>query len=340
MKIINIIIWVCLLLGFISNAFAENVTLYSYRQPFLLKPLLSAFEEKTGIKTEVLFLKTGLKERLESEGKLSPADLVLTADIRRLTQLAQSNLLQPVKSPLLKSFVPAELRHPQDLWFALSMRARVIYASKKNVPKNAIQNYQDLASPKWRGKICTRSGKHIYNLGLIATLIAENGVSKTKDWLLAVKKNLARKPQGNDRAQVKAIYAKECDVSLGNSYYLGVMATNTKDQAQQKWANAVYPITPNQNKKGTSINISGIALTKNAPNKKEAIALMEFLVSKKAQEIYAGTNHEFPIREDIKLSDFSQEKFGSFKKNLKGISEIPIYYQEASDLVDEIRFDF
>ena len=320
--------------------FAQNVTIYSYRQPYLLKPLLQAFEENSGIKTKVLFLKTGLNERLESEGKLSPADLILTTDIQRLNQLVAKNLVQPVSSKTLTKLVPTELRHRQNLWFALSLRARVIYAAKNNIPRGTIQNYQDLTNKKWRGKICTRSAKHSYNLGLIASMIAQNGILDTKKWLIGVKKNLARKPQGNDRAQVKAIYAGQCDLSLGNSYYLGVMATNKKNPEQKKWAQSIYAITPNQQKEGTNVNISGMALSKYTSNKKQAIMLMEFLVSKKAQKIYANVNHEFPIRGDVALSKFSQKEFGKFKKNLAGIAKIPNHYRQASDLVDEVMFDF
>lgn len=339
MKITNILAWF-FILGFIPSLSATSVTLYSYRQPFLLKPLMEAFEKKSGVKTNILFLKTGLKERLQSEGKLSPADLVLTVDIQRVQQLLDGKLLQPVDSTILQRAVPKDLRHSDNLWFALSLRARVIYASKQNIPKGAIQSYQDIANPKWRGKICSRPGKHSYNLGLIAFLIAHNGVQNTKKWLTDVKQNLARRPQGNDRAQVKAIYAGECDISLGNSYYLGVMASNEKDSLQKKWAASVYPITPDQNGAGTNMNISAIALTKYAPHKKEAIRLMEFLVSKKAQRIYTESNHEFPIREDTKLSQFTQKNFGSFKKDLKTITKIPNHYQQALQLLAETKFDF
>lgn len=339
MKITNILFWFLIFLGFIPNLLAQNLILYSYRQPFLLKPLLEAFEKKTNIKTSVLFLKTGLNERLENEGKLSPADLVLTVDIQRLQQLITKNLVQAVYSEKLEKLVPEELKHPQNLWFALSLRARIIYASKKNVPKGAVQSYQDLAHPKWHQKICTRSGKHSYNLGLTASLIAQNGYAATKEWLIKIKKNLARRPQGNDRAQIKAIYTGECYLSLGNSYYLGIMATNEKNTIQKKWAASVYPITPDQKGQGAHINISAIALTKHAPNKKNAILFMEFLVSNEAQKIYANTNHEFSIRNEIKLSDFSQKNFGNFKKNLAGIKKIPEYYQQALKLIEEVKFD-
>ena len=340
MKITNILAWYFLILGFIPNLSAQTITLYSYRQPFLLKPLIESFEEESGIKINVLFLKTGLKERLQNEGKLSPADLVLTVDIQRVQQLVDTNLLQPVNSKILQNNVPKELRHNENLWFALSLRARVIYASKQNIPKGTIQSYQDLADPKWRGKICTRAGKHSYSIGLISFLIAHNGVQNTKKWLVDVKQNLARRPQGNDRAQIKAIYAGECDISLGNSYYLGVMATNEKDSIQKKWAASVYPVTPDQNGVGTNMNLSAIALTKYASHKKEAIRLMEFLVSNKAQKIYTQSNHEFPIRENIKLSKFSQNNFGVFKKNLKTIVEIPKHYQQALQILEETKFDF
>lgn len=337
-KIKKILVLLILLIS-CTSLFAKELTLYTYRQSFLLKPLLDAFEEKTKIKSKALFLKVGLNERLENEGKDSPADLVLTVDIKRLQQLIDKDLIQPVSSSILEKNIPKNLRDSQNRWFALSLRARVIYASKKNVPLGAVQNYQDLADKKWRKQICTRSGKHSYNLGLFASLIAEDGITSTKKWLQGIKKNLARKPQGNDRAQVKAIYSGECNLSIGNSYYLGVMANNEENPVQKKWAASVYAITPNQKKEGTNVNISGVALAKYAPNKKEAIQLMEFLVSREAQKIYAEINHEFPVRKDVALSKFSKKAFGKFKKNTAGISKIPKYYNNANDLIDEIRFD-
>ena len=337
----KILVVIILLTGLINSLFAKDeVIIYSYRQPFLLKPLLEVFEKKTGIQTKILFLKKGLAERLEEEGNLSPADLVLTVDVYRLNELEKKNLIQPVQSSFLDRHIPKALRHPQNLWFAQSLRARVIYASKKNIPRGTIQNYEDLSNPKWKNQICTRSGKHRYNIGLFASFIAEKGKDKTKEWLKAVKNNLARKPQGNDRSQVKAIYAGECNLSLGNSYYLGVMANNEKNPVQKKWASSVYPITPNQKGLGTHMNISGMALTKYSPNKKEAIQLMEFFLSKEAQKIYVDLNYEFPVRKGVETSDFLKKEFGKFKKNFKGISKIVENSKIASELVDEVRFDF
>ena len=337
----KIILFAVLFTALANPLFAKSeVTIYTYRQPFLLKPLLEAFEKKTGIKTNTLFLKAGLNERLLNEGKLSPADLILTVDVSRLNELVEKDLVQPVSSSVLNKYVPKNLRHSKNLWFAQSLRARVIFASKKNVPKGSIQDYQDLGDKSWKNKICTRSGKHRYNIGLFAFLIGELGKEKTKQWLEAVKNNLARKPQGNDRSQVKAIYAGECDLSLGNSYYLGVMANNEKNPVQKKWAASIYPITPNQKKGGTHMNISGMALAKYSPNKKEAIQLMEFFLSKEAQKIYADINYEFPVRKGVESSDFLKKEFGEFKKNFKGLSQIAKNSKIASELVDEVRFDY
>ncbi len=335
------LIFVAVLTALANPLFAKGeVVIYTYRQPFLLKPLLKAFEKKTGIQTKTLFLKAGLSERLSGEGDLSPADLVLTVDVSRLNELVKKDLLQPVRSRFLNRHVPKALRHPQNLWFAQSLRARVIFASKKNIPKGSIQNYEDLGDAKWKNQICMRSGKHRYNIGLFAFLIGELGREKTKQWLENVKGNFARRPQGNDRAQLKAIYAEECDLSLGNSYYLGIMATNEKNPIQKKWAASVYPITPNQKGLGTHMNISGMALTKYAPNKKEAIQLMEFFLSREAQKIYAAVNYEFPVRKGVEPADFLKKEFGKFKMNFKGISKIAENSKIASELVDEVRFDF
>ena len=337
MKIIIIFVY---LFVYCSSLLAQTITVYSYRQPQLIAPLVKTFEKKTNKQISLLFLDKGLNERLASEGKYSPADLILTVDVQRLNQLVEKDLVQPLISKKLEKLVPSNLKDPNHLWYALSMRARVIYASKERILKNSVQNYSDLALAKWKGKVCIRSGKHNYNLGLIATLIAQNGKQTTKKWLLNIKNNLSRKPQGNDRAGIKAIYSGECDLSLGNSYYLGVMANNEKNPVQKKWAKSVYIITPNQKQEGVNVNISGIALAKYAPNKKDAILFAEFLVSKEAQEIYAKINHEFPIRDDVPLSNFTKKNFGEFKKNIKGIKEIPLYYENALDLVEEIRFDF
>ncbi|RMF37748.1 MAG: iron ABC transporter substrate-binding protein, partial [Alphaproteobacteria bacterium] len=194
------------------SALAEEVNIYSYRQPELLAPLTDAFTAETGITVNVVHLDKGLVERLVAEGRRSPADLVMTVDVGRLDALVQADVVQPVKSPVLEANIPAEFRHPEGLWFGLSARARVVYAARDRVPEGTRLTYEGLAAPEWKGRICTRSGTHSYTIGLVAAYLVHHGEQATEAWLAGLKANLARKPQGNDRAQVKAVWAGECDI--------------------------------------------------------------------------------------------------------------------------------
>jgi len=215
---------------------AQEVNVYSYREPALIQPLMDGFTEQTGIAVNVAFLNKGMIERLRAEGRRSPADLVFTTDISRLHSVVSAGLTQPVTEANLTDNIPAAYRDPGNHWFGLTVRARVIYASKARVKKGEVTSYEDLADPKWQGRICTRSGTHSYMLALTAAYLHQHGEADTLNWLKAVKANLARKPQGNDRAQVKAIWAGECDISLGNTYYMGQMLA---DPEQQDWASSV-----------------------------------------------------------------------------------------------------
>ena len=201
----------------------EEVNVYSYRQPFLMQPIFDAFTKESGIDVNVVFAKKGLTERLKREGKNSPADLVFTVDIGRLNEVVEAGVVQGVSTPELEKNIPTQYQGPEGQWYGLTTRARIIYASKDRVAEGAIARYEDLAKPEWKGKICTRSGKHPYNVALIASMIANNGEAETEKWLTAVKNNLAQKPQGNDRAQVKAIKEGVCDLAIGNNYYYGKM---------------------------------------------------------------------------------------------------------------------
>lgn len=291
------------------HAQANEVNVYSYRQPFLIKPLFDAFTNETGIKVNVVFAKKGLAERLIREGQNSPADLIFTVDIGRLSEVVEKDVVQPVTSDILNQNIPAQYRDPDGKWFGLTTRTRSIYASKERANLENIKDYEDLANPVWKGKICTRSGKHPYNLALIASMISHHGEAKTTEWLEGVKANLARKPQGNDRAQVKAIKEGVCDLSLGNNYYYGKMLN---DEEQAVWAEAVHLTFPNQNNRGTHVNISGMALTKSAPNKENAVKLMEFLTQDLAQRMYSEQNFEYPINPKVAPSGLLQS-WGNFK---------------------------
>ena len=255
-------------------AAAEEVNVYSYRQPFLVKPLFDAFTKQTGIKVNVIFAKKGMVEKIKVEGANSPADVLLTVDISRLSKAVKEGVSQPITSATLAKNIPAEYRDPKGHWFGLTRRARVVYASKARVKQDAI-TYEELADPKWKGKICIRSGQHVYNRALFASMIAHLGTQKAESWLKGLKANLARKPKGNDRKQVKAIFAGECDLSIGNTYYMGKMQTNNKNPEQKDWAKSVRILFPNTNDRGSHINISGALLAKNAPHKANGIKLIE-----------------------------------------------------------------
>ncbi|PCJ33050.1 MAG: iron ABC transporter substrate-binding protein [Gammaproteobacteria bacterium] len=319
----------------VSNAATDEVNIYSYRQPFLIDPITNKFTEKTGIKVNIIYAKKGIAEKLEREGKYSPADLILTSDFNRLVEVTSKGLTQKVASDALTANIPAQYRGSDNQWFALTTRARVIYASKDRIENAKTLSYEDLASEKFKGKICVRSGKHPYNISLIASMIAHNGEAETKQWLVKVKDNLARKPQGNDRAQVKAIKEGVCDVSLGNSYYFGKMLV---DEAQKPWADAVNIIFPNQANRGAHINISGVAMAKYAPNKDNARALMEFLSGEEAQSLYASLNMEYPVNAKIEPSEMVKS-WGEFKADVIPLSTVIKHQQAAYNLLDEVKFD-
>jgi iron(III) transport system substrate-binding protein len=314
-----------------------GVNIYSYRQPGLIQPLLDAFTKETGITTRVIFAKKGLAERIAAEGANSPADILLTVDIGRLAGAKARGITQAISSDVINANIPAQYRDPDGHWIGVTTRARVIFASKERVAQKAI-TYEELADPKWKGKICTRSGQHSYSLGLFASMIAHHGAEWTKNWLKGVKANLARKPAGNDRKQVKAVYAGVCDIALGNTYYMGKMQTNEKEPAQKEWAASVNVLFPNSETRGTHVNISGMSLTKNAPNKANALKLLEFLTSAKAQQIYGETNYEYPVKAGVAASDLVRS-WGDFKSDNIGLDVIAKFRKEASELVDKVGFN-
>ncbi len=318
-----------------SSALAEEVNVYSSRQPFLIQPMFDAFTEETGVEVNVVFAKKGLIERLKQEGINSPADLVLTVDIARLSAAKAAGVTQAVDSNVLNAAVPANLRDEESHWFGLTTRARIIYASKDRVPEGSVTSYEDLTKPEWKGKICTRSGSHVYNIALLASKILHDGTDNAKAWINGVKENLARKPQGNDRAQVKAIKEGECDLSLGNHYYMGAMLAKPEQKA---WAESAYIVFPNQKGRGTHVNVSGVALTKAAPNKENAIKLMEFLAGEKAQKMYAELNSEYPVRPGVEWSPLLKS-WGPFKIDQASLSAVAELAPKAQKLVDEVGYN-
>lgn len=316
-------------------AASGEVNVYSYRQPFLIKPMFDAFTRQTGVKVNVVFAKTGLVERLKREGRNSPADLIFTVDIGRLQDAEEAGLTEPVRTDVLEGNIPSQYRDPEGNWYGLTSRARIIVASRERVADGGVSRYEDLVEPAWAGRICMRSGKHVYNVALIASLMANNGEDQAADWVKGVKRNLARKPQGNDRAQVKAISEGVCDVAIINHYYMGNMLS---DEEQAQWANSVAIVFPNQDDRGTHVNISGMALTKSAPNRDNAIELMEFLSSDLAQRMYAEQNFEYPVRPGTQWSGLL-ESFGQFKADDLPLTEVAKRRSAAVRLVDQTHFD-
>lgn len=323
----------CLLLPSLFASAADEVNVYSYRQANLVKPLFDVFTEKTGVKVNVVFAKKGMAERLMREGEYSPADVLLTTDISRLIELQDKNLLQAVDSAELETNVPAQFQSKDDTWYGLTTRVRNIYSAKR-LGKVEL-SYEDLADPKYKGRVCSRSGKHPYNVALVSSLIAAHGEAKTLEWLEGVKANLARKPQGSDRGQVQAIHQNLCDLSIGNSYYFGKMIANPE---QKVWADGVNINFPNQANRGSHVNISGVAMAKHAPNKAHAKALMEFLISEQAQQMYAETNMEYPVRKGVPVSELVAS-WGTYKADSLPLETIAEHRKAAIKLIDQAKFD-
>jgi iron(III) transport system substrate-binding protein len=324
--------------GLAESAQAEGtVNVYSYRQPALIDPLFALFTKTTGIEVRTVFAENGLIERLAQEGRNSPADVLLSADVGRLVEAAGRDLAQPVDSPSIRDHVPANLRDGGNRWFALTMRARVIYAARDRVTKEAI-SYEELADPKWKGKICVRPGNHPYNLGLIAAMIAHKGEAAARAWLVGLKANLAVKPSGNDRAQAKSVHAGECDLAIANTYYMGLMLSNDREPEQKDWAKALRIMFPASPEFGTHVNISGMLMARNAPNRGNALKLMEFLAGDEAQRLYADGNFEYPVNPAVEASEIVRS-WGRFSPDTLPVAEIARFEADASRLVDEIQFN-
>ncbi|MFL5044289.1 MAG: Fe(3+) ABC transporter substrate-binding protein [Xanthobacteraceae bacterium] len=319
-----------------TPAHADEVNLYTYREPGLIKPALDAFTKNTGIRVNTLFAADGLAERIRAEGSNSPADLLIAVDIGRLQQAIDLGVTQPVKSDVLEKAVPAQFRDPQGQWYALTLRSRIIYAAKDRVADQAL-TYESLADPKWRGKICIRSGQHPYNTSLIAAYLAKHGEAKTEEWLKGIKANLARRPSGGDREGARDILAAVCDLAVGNSYYVGLMR-NAKEEEQRKWGAAIKTINPTFDGGGTHVNISGVVMAKNAPNRAGAARLMEFLISDSAQHIFSDLNYEYPVVAEAPVAD-SVKSFGALRPDTLPLTDVGKNRKAASMLVDKVGFD-
>ena len=320
----------------LTKVSGAEVNIYSHRQPFLINPFLEKFTEETGIKTNGVYATKGLAQRLKAEGKNSPADVILTVDIGRLYIYDDLDLLASIDSSILDRNIPTNLKSPENKWFALSKRSRIIVTSKERVDEGQIKNMEDLADEKWKGKICSRPGSHVYNRALMASLILSLGEQAAEEWAKKFVSNLSRRPQGNDRAQVKAIFEGQCDISIINNYYFGKLKYS-EDPSQREWAKSVRIIFPNQGvgERGAHINISGGGVAKYSKNKNEAVALLEFLSKAQSQKMYGEINFEYPVNPSVETTE-ELKSWGSFNSDSLPIISIAQKAYEAQKIIDRV----
>lgn len=318
-----------------TPAFADGeVNVYSARKEQLIKPLFDKFTEQTGIKVNLVTGKDdALLERLKLEGENTPADLLMTADAGRLYRAVEMELTQPVESEVLNKDIPANLRDVNNHWFGLTSRARPIFYVKDKVKPEELSTYEDLADPKWKGRICIRSSDNIYNQSMLGSMIAVSGADKAQAWADGLVKNFARPPEGGDRDQIKAAAAGQCDIAISNTYYYGQMLTS-EEAADKAAAEKVAIFWPNQQDRGTHINISGAAVTKVAKNKDNAVKLMEFLVSDDSQKWYAEANQEYPVKAGVAPSEMLKG-WGEFKADSLNLSELGKNNAAAVKIMDK-----
>jgi iron(III) transport system substrate-binding protein len=312
-----------------------EVNVYTYREAKLVQPLIESFTKETGIKVNIMSGASGLEQRIKVEGANSPADILLTVDIARLEEAVRAGITQPLKSALIDQAVPPQFRDPEGHWAGVSMRARVVYASNERVKQSAI-TYEELADPKWKGKICIRSGQHMYNNALFAAYIAHYGEAKAEEWLRGLKANLAQRPSAGDREVARDIAAGKCDIGLGNTYYWALMKNDEPDK--KAWADATRVILPTFKDGGTHVNLSGVVLARHAPNQANAMKLIEWLAGEKAQHLYADVNYEYPVRAGVPVNP-TIASYGTLKPDSVPLAKIADNKKAAANLVDKVGFD-
>jgi iron(III) transport system substrate-binding protein len=330
------ILAVAVLVAASSSAGAQEkvLNLYSSRHYQTDEALYTEFTRQTGIRiNRIEAPEDALIERLRSEGAASPADVLVTVDAGRLWRAEQLGLLQPVQSKVLESKVPAHLRHPEGLWFGFSTRARVIVYNKASVKPTEIRSYEDLADPKWKGKVCMRSSSNIYNLSLGAALISHAGEQKTEEWAKGVVGNFARAPKGGDTDQIKAVAAGECALTISNTYYYARLAKSTKPDERDAAAKTGV-VWPNQDGRGTHVNISGAGVLKNAPHREEAVKFLEYLAGNDAQRYFADGNNEFPVVSTATIDNPALKALGNFKPDTLNVSALGRHQPEAQKVYD------
>lgn len=298
-----------------------ELNLYTSRHYQTDESLYEDFTEATGIRINRIEGKgDALIERIRSEGANSPADILITVDAGRLWRAEQAGLFQPAASKVLESRIPAHLRHPEGLWFGFSRRARLIFTNKELVPEGSIRSYRDLADPKWRGLVCIRSSSNIYNLSLLGAMIAVRGEEAAESWARGVVANFARPPRGGDTDQIRAVAAGECGIAVANSYYYARLLTSPKERDRQA-AQAVGVVFPDQDGRGTHVNISGAGVLKHAPHVKAAIRFLEYLSSEPAQRLFADGNNEYPAVEGLAPNQ-ALASLGGFEADRINIAEL------------------
>lgn len=315
-----------------------QINIYSHRHYDSDKILFQKFTDQTGIKINVIKGSADqLIERLISEGGNSPADILLTVDAGRLHRAKVAGILQPIESKILSENIPPSMRDEDGYWFGLTVRARVLVYSKKRVTPDQLSTYEDLANRKWRGKIAVRSSSNIYNQSLMASIIASNGSRKALSWAKSIRKNMARAPRGSDRDQARAVAAGLADVAIMNTYYLGILA-NSPDAKDREVFKKVSVFFPNQNDRGTHINISGAGITKSSKNKKDAIKFLEFLSGSDSQKTFGSVNYEYPIKIEANQSELLKS-WGTFKYDKLNLSVLGANNAEAVKLFDKAGWE-
>ena len=336
MRFLTTALFVCGLSLTALPASAQEINLYTSREPGLIEPLVSSFTKSTGIKVNTIFVSAGLAERVAAEGARSPADVLMAVDIGDLVNLQERGLTQPVRSSVLESAIPANLRESGGSWFSLSLRARLVFAAR-DLDVSAL-TYEQLADPRWRGRVCTRAGQHPYNVALVAAYIAHYGEAQAERWLTGLKAGLARAATGGDRDGARDIMGGICDIAVGNSYYVGLMRSGTGGPEQQKWGSAIKVILPTFEGGGTHVNVSGAAIAKNSPNRAAAVRFLEYLVSDDAQKIYAEANFEYPVKPGAAIHPLIAA-LGPLKVDSIPLADIARHRAAASRLVDKIGYD-
>ena len=320
-----------------TGLFANEINIYSHRHYDSDKALFKTFEQKTGIKVNVITAKAEeLVSKLEIEGSNTPADLLITADIGNLYEAKEKALLQPIESETLKANIPAHLRDTQNEWFGLTKRARVFVYNPEKISQSQLSDYLSLAKPEFKGKILTRSSSNAYNKSLLASIIAHHGEEKATEFAKNLAQNFAREPKGGDRDQISAVAAGDGDVAIVNTYYLGIML-NSKVERDVATAKSVKLFFPDQTGNGTHINISGAGVIKYAKNRQNAIKLLEFLSSAEAQTLFAEANYEYPINPSIKPSG-TVASWGEFKEDTLPLNEVGKYNKKAVEIATKANW--